>query len=70
MDDDRNQHSACGLAAVTRRDFLKLGAVVAVDSLLLGRLFAAARVLALPLDATPTPTPAPPPSPTPLPNKK
>ena len=68
MDDDRNQHSACGLAAVTRRDFLKLGAVVAVDSLLLGRLFAAARVLALPLDATPTPTPAPPPSPTPLPN--
>ena len=59
MNDDQEQHSACGLAAVTRRDFLKLGAVAAVDSLLLGRLLAAARVLALPLDDQSTPTPPP-----------
>jgi hypothetical protein len=64
MDD---QHTACGMAAVTRRDFLKLGAVVAVDSLLLGRMLAAARVLALPLD-TQTAPPSPSPSPTPPPN--
>lgn len=57
MDD---QHTACGLAAITRRDFLKLGALVAVDSLLLGRTLSAARVLALPLDGPATPTPPPP----------
>ena len=57
MDD---QHTACGLAAITRRDFLKLGALVAVDSLLLGRALSAARVLALPLDEPATPTPPPP----------
>ncbi len=55
MQHSSERPSACGLAAITRRDFLKFSALIALDSLLLGRALASARVEADLLAETPTP---------------